>query len=72
MRFQMRSMTPGGDIVTAVDGRPRNDEAELGVAPLRFQAGDAVVLRVYRAGRPRDVTIELGSRPRQSDPALVA
>jgi S1-C subfamily serine protease len=71
VRFQARSVTPGGDIITAVDGRPLNDEAELGVALLRHEPGDEVVLRVYRAGRQRDVKLELGSRPKQSDPALV-
>jgi len=46
--YQARSVTPGGDIITAVNGRPRNDEAELGVALLRLQPGGAVVLRVPR------------------------
>jgi S1-C subfamily serine protease len=71
VRFQARSVNPGGDIITAVDGRPLNDEAALGVALLRLAPGEKVVLRVYRAGRPRNVKLELGSRPKQADAGVV-
>jgi S1-C subfamily serine protease len=71
VRFQARSVNPGGDIITAVDGKPLNDDAALGVALLRHKPGDTVVLRVYRAGRPRDVQLELGRRPQQSGPGQV-
>ncbi|MDX6682496.1 MAG: hypothetical protein QOG94_2535 [Solirubrobacteraceae bacterium] len=71
VRFQARSVNPGGDIITAVDGRPLNDEAALGVALLRRTPGEEVVLRVYRAGRPRDVKLELGRRPQQADSGVV-
>ncbi len=66
-RFQARTVSAGGDIITAVDGRPLNDEAALGVALLRYQPGDEVVLRIYRDGKPRDVKLTLGSRPQQAD-----
>jgi S1-C subfamily serine protease len=71
VRFQARSVNPGGDIITTVDGRPLNDEAALGVALLRLAPGEKVVLRVYRAGRPRNVKLELGSRPKQANAGVV-
>jgi S1-C subfamily serine protease len=71
VRFQARSVNPGGDIITAVDGKPLDDEAALGVALLGLEPGDDVVLRVYRAGRPRDVRLELGSRPKQANAGVV-
>jgi len=67
VRFQARSVNDGGDIITAVDGKPLDDEAALGVALLRHRPGEVVVLRVYRSGRPRDVKLTLGTRPKQAD-----
>ncbi|MDX6721573.1 MAG: hypothetical protein QOJ63_3827, partial [Solirubrobacteraceae bacterium] len=67
VRFQARSVNDGGDIITAVDGRPLDDEAFLGVALLRLKPGDAVVLRVYRDGKARDVKLTLGERPKQAN-----
>jgi 2-alkenal reductase len=71
VRFQARSVNEGGDIITAVNGRPLDDEAALGVALLRHKPGDQVVLRVYRDGKPRDVTVTLGTRPQQADSAVL-
>jgi S1-C subfamily serine protease len=71
VRFQARSVNPGGDIITAVDGKPLDDDAALGVALLGLQPGDEVVLRVYRAGTPRDVKLELGTRPQQANAEVV-
>ncbi len=71
VRFQARSVTEGGDIITAVNGRPLDDEAALGVALLRHKPGDRVVLKVYRDGKPRDVTLALGSRPEQANSAVL-
>jgi S1-C subfamily serine protease len=67
VRFQARSVNDGGDIITAVDGRALNDEAALGTELLRHKPGEVVVLRVYRSGRPRDVKLTLGTRPKQAD-----
>jgi 2-alkenal reductase len=67
VRFQARSVNDGGDIITAVDGRPLQDDAALGVELLRHKPGEVVVLRVYRSGRPRDVKLTLGTRPKQAD-----
>ena len=71
VRFQARSYADGGDIITAVDGRPLDDEAALGVALSRYKPGDDVVLRTYRDGEPRDVTITLGTRPKQASSAVL-
>jgi S1-C subfamily serine protease len=70
-RFQARSVTEGGDIITAVDGRPLGDESALGVALLHLAPGDEVVLRIYRDGKPRDVKVRLGTRPQQADSAVL-
>jgi S1-C subfamily serine protease len=68
-RFQARTVTVGGDIVTAVNGRKLDDESALGVALLDFKPGRKITLRVYRDGRPRDVRVTLGSRPQQTGAA---
>ena len=66
-RFQARSISDGGDIITAVNGRKLSDEAALGVELLAMSPGDEVTLRVYRGGKPRDVKVTLGERPQESD-----
>jgi S1-C subfamily serine protease len=65
--FQARDVKPGGDIITAVDGHPLDDDASLSVALATLKPGQDVVLRVYRDGKPRDVTVKLGTRPKQAD-----
>lgn len=67
-RFQARPFIVGGDIVTAVNGEKLEDEAALGVALLDFRPGQQVTLRVYRDGKPRDVRVRLGKRPKQTGP----
>jgi S1-C subfamily serine protease len=67
VRFQALAINDGGDIITAVDGRPLDDEAALGVALLRLKPGDGVVLRVYRDGKRRDVKLTLGQRPKEAN-----
>ena len=68
-RFQARSVTVGGDIITAVDGTRLRDEAALAVELLDHAPGERVTLRVYRDGRPRDLRVTLGERPLQTDSA---
>jgi S1-C subfamily serine protease len=65
-RFQARAITVGGDVITAVDGDKLPDQDELGVALLDYKPGDVVTLRVFRAGKERDVRVRLGSRPEQT------
>ncbi|MEA2150961.1 MAG: hypothetical protein QOD69_2791, partial [Solirubrobacteraceae bacterium] len=69
-RFQARTVTDGGDIITAVDGHKLKDEEALGVQLLRLRPGRKVTLRVYRGGRARNVRVTLGERPRQTDAAV--
>ncbi len=66
-RFQARTVRVGGDIITEVDGRPLEDEAALGVELLRLRPGHKATLRVYRAGKPRNISVTLGERPEQTD-----
>jgi S1-C subfamily serine protease len=70
-RFQARDVAEGGDIITAVDGRPLGNETALGVALARLRPGEEVVLGIYRDGKPRDVTVRLGTRPQQADSTVL-
>jgi S1-C subfamily serine protease len=65
-RFQARDITVGGDIITAVNGEKLADEDALGVALLAFKPGQRITLRVYRDGKPRNVSVRLGTRPQQT------
>jgi S1-C subfamily serine protease len=65
-RFQARTITDGGDIITAVNDHPLDDDAALGVALLHLAPGDEIVLRVYRDGQPRDIHVTLGKRPQEA------
>ncbi|MBW3609520.1 MAG: trypsin-like peptidase domain-containing protein [Actinobacteria bacterium] len=67
-RFQARDVTVGGDIITAVNGEKLENEAALAEALLDFRPGRQVTLRIYRDGKPRDVRVRLGTRPKQTDP----
>jgi S1-C subfamily serine protease len=69
-RFQARSYRPGGDIVTAVDGRALGRAADLAVALQDFEPGDEVTLEVYRRGRRVEIDVRLGARPAESRAAL--
>jgi S1-C subfamily serine protease len=65
-RFQARPFIVGGDVITAVNGEKLVDEAALAVELLDKQPGEQVTLRIHRNGKPRDVRVRLGSRPRQT------
>jgi 2-alkenal reductase len=69
--FQARPVRVGGDIITAVNGHPLDADAVLGVALARLKPGDKAVLSVYRDGKPQDITVTLGTRPKQADDAVV-
>jgi 2-alkenal reductase len=56
----------GGDVITAVDGEKLLDETALSVELLDKKPGEQVTLRVYRAGKPRDVRVRLGTRPSET------
>ncbi len=65
-RFQARPIIAGGDVITAVDGEPLEDGNALGVALLAYKPDQEITLRVYRAGKARDVRVRLGARPQQT------
>lgn len=62
-RFQGQTLSTGGDVVTEVDGMPIVRDADVAIALQRRAPGDRAVLRVYRDGRPRTITVTLGDRP---------
>ncbi|MEA2294789.1 MAG: hypothetical protein QOE86_2428, partial [Solirubrobacteraceae bacterium] len=53
----------GGDVVTAVDGRPTSSTEDLRRALAAHRPGDTVSLTVRRGGRDRMVDVTLGNRP---------
>jgi serine protease Do len=55
--------TPGGDVITKVDGRPVNDSAELADKIAGFEPGQEVPLEVHRDGEARQIKVRLGERP---------
>ncbi len=65
-RFQARPVVDGGDIITAVDGKKLQEEADLAVELLRFAPGEKITLEIYRDGRRRDIDVELGARPAET------
>ena len=68
-RFQARTISVGGDIITAVNGNKLVDEAALGVALLTLEPGQEITLQVYRDGKRRNIRVKLGTRPLQTGPA---
>jgi 2-alkenal reductase len=66
VRFQARTVTVGGDIIVAVDGRRLRQEGDLGVVLLRYRPGARVRLRLYRHGKLRSVAVTLANRPGQT------
>lgn len=49
----------GGDIITAVDGQPITEGADLSRAVIGKRIGDTLRLTVQRGGQTRDVTVNL-------------
>ena len=62
-RFQARAFRTGGDVVTAVQGRPVHAESDLAKALLDYEPGDTVTLEVRRGGERKQVRVKLGERP---------
>jgi len=53
----------GGDIITAIDGRPVQSYGELAAYILSKRIGDTVTLQLVRGGRSASVTVVLAERP---------
>jgi S1-C subfamily serine protease len=62
-RFQDSSYSPGGDVITKVQGTPIADSDDLSVVLARFRPGDTVTIEVHRDGDTRDLRVKLGERP---------
>jgi 2-alkenal reductase len=62
-RFQDRDYRPGGDVVTAVQGRPIHTESDLARVLLGYAPGDTVTLDVQRGGKREQVRVKLAERP---------
>ena len=62
-RFQVDEFNVGGDVITAVDGRPIRKADDLGEAISSRRPGETVRLEIYRDGRRRQVSVKLAERP---------
>jgi S1-C subfamily serine protease len=62
-RFQDRAFRPGGDVVTAVQGKPIRAESDLARVLLGYAPGDTVTLDVRRGDKRTRVRVKLGERP---------
>ena len=63
VRFQDRSFSEGGDIITRLDDRPIRDANDLSEAVQLFDPGQKVTVELWRDGDKRTVELELGERP---------
>ncbi|HYM04427.1 MAG TPA: PDZ domain-containing protein, partial [Stellaceae bacterium] len=53
----------GGDLITAIEGKPVTQDDDLQRALTRKHAGDNLELTVYRNGRTQKVNVKLGAAP---------
>jgi S1-C subfamily serine protease len=63
VRFQARTFSEGGDIITRIDDRPIRDPDDLSEVVQAFDPGRKVTVEVYRDGEKREIELELGERP---------
>jgi 2-alkenal reductase len=61
--FQLQRVKTGGDVVTAVDGKPVVQNNDLSELIARHKPGDTVTLDILRDGNQMTVDVTLGSRP---------
>jgi S1-C subfamily serine protease len=62
-----QQVTVGGDVITAIEGRPVNSSDDLILQLMRyFKVGDQVKLTVIRDGKTISVTVTLAARPATS------
>jgi len=64
-RFQVARYRTGGDVIVGIEDQEIASSTDLAEAALRFRPGQTVTVHVYRDGKPRDVRLTLGERPRQ-------
>ncbi|THF85326.1 PDZ domain-containing protein [Deinococcus sp. KSM4-11] len=58
-QFRGGQIALGGDVITAVDGSPVDGVEDLQAALIDKKQGDTVTLKVWRAGKTRDVKVTL-------------
>ena len=56
----------GGDLVTAIDGRPVTEPDAVTRTISRKRPGETVVLKVFRGGRSIDISVKLGEIPEEA------
>ena len=64
-RFQARQVVPGGDVITKIDGRPVEEDTDLGIIIGNKRPGETVTLEVVRDGEKRTIDVKLAERPEQ-------
>ena len=57
----------GGDLITAIDGKPVKDQSAINRATNSKHAGDPMTITVYRDGRSVDVKVTLGEADAPQD-----
>jgi S1-C subfamily serine protease len=60
----MRRILLGGDVVTAIDGRPINGQTDLTLALNRKRPGDTVKVEYYRGGQKMEAQVTLSDASR--------
>src|SRR6185436_15655101 len=63
VRFQARTFSEGGDVITRIDDVRINTPDDLAEAVQGLDPGQKVTVEVHRDGSKRDVTLVLGERP---------
>ena len=63
VRFQARTFSEGGDIITRIEDKPIRDPDDLSEAVQLFDPGQKVTVEVYRDGEKRELDLTLGERP---------
>jgi S1-C subfamily serine protease len=63
VRFQGRAFSPGGDVITKLNGVPVEDADDLSQAVNRSRPGDEARLEVWRGDSKREVKTRFGKRP---------
>ena len=67
-RFQARPVSPGGDVITKIDGREIDTETDLGIIVAEKRPGETVEVELLRGDERRTVEVELDERPEQISP----
>ena len=60
----MRRILLGGDVVTAIDGRPITGQMDLNLALDRTRPGDKVKVEYYRGGQKMQAEVTLSEATR--------